>query len=80
MKVEDKRLLLTFIDTPGFGDTRGIDDDKKIVKTVRNFLLTCDYTIDGICLVSKSNITRVQAQLDYVLNQIFAMFDKKVKS
>ncbi len=45
---------INIIDTPGFGDTRGLEMEKCINEMIKNSLLSID-TIDNILLVVKSN-------------------------
>jgi hypothetical protein len=45
---------INIIDTPGFGDTRGLEMEKCINEMIKNSLQSID-TIDSIFLVVKSN-------------------------
>ena len=42
---------LTVIDTPGFGDTRGLSQDQKITRNIKKFFETKIQEIDAICFV-----------------------------
>ncbi|CAF3996246.1 unnamed protein product, partial [Rotaria sp. Silwood1] len=49
---------LRFIDTPGFGDTRGIDQDNLNMEEIFSFLDNIDY-INGICLLIKPEVIQL---------------------
>jgi len=66
------------VDTPGFGDTRGITYDKKIIDMIREtFTKHCE-TINAICFVAKSNETRLTDFQKYIFAQVMALFGKDV--
>ena len=69
---------LTIVDTPGFGDSRGVQKDMQILeefKYVFNSILT---EIDGICFVVKSADNRLDASQTYVFNNILNLWAKDV--
>ncbi|XP_053569240.1 uncharacterized protein LOC128659694 [Bombina bombina] len=69
---------LTLIDTPGFGDTRGIEHDKKITEAIYKFFTTdgnIDH-IDAVCFVVQSSLAHTQK---YILNSVFSIFGKDIK-
>ena len=69
---------IRIVDTPGFGDTRGIDYDKKIIDMIREtFTKDCD-TINAICFVAKSNETRLTDFQKYIFGQVMALFGNDV--
>ena len=69
---------LRIVDTPGFGDTRGITYDKKIIDMIRQaFTDHCD-SINAICFVAKSNQTRLNNFQLYIFAQVMALFGKDV--
>ena len=69
---------LRIVDTPGFGDTRGLDYDKKIIDMIREtFTNHCD-TINAICFVAKSNETRLNDFQKYIFAQVMALFGNDV--
>ena len=70
---------LTIVDTPGFGDARGIERDKLITEQIRRFfnakgLESIDH-VDAICFIADSGNPRQQ----YVFDRILAMFGKDMK-
>ncbi|XP_040211230.1 uncharacterized protein LOC120941707 isoform X2 [Rana temporaria] len=71
---------ITIIDTPGFGDTRGIDHDEKIMKKIREFFSKCKFTeIDAICFVVQSSLARLTPTQVYIYDNILSIFGKDIK-
>ena len=75
---------LTIVDTPGFGDTRGIKHDKVITEQIRRFFNAkgsegIDH-VDAICFMAQraGNATLTATQ-QYVLGRILAVFGKDMK-
>ena len=69
---------IRIVDTPGFGDTRGITYDKKIIDMIREtFTNHCD-TINAICFVANSNETRLTDFQKYIFAQVMSLFGKDV--
>ncbi|XP_063340054.1 uncharacterized protein LOC134634662 [Pelmatolapia mariae] len=70
---------LTIIDTPGFGDTRGIERDREITEQLRNlFSAQRGVTdIDAVCFVAPAAQVRSTTQ-KYVFDSVFSIFGKDV--
>lgn len=69
------------IDTPGFGDTRGIQWDQEMLNQLKNFLLQ-RYGIDrvdAIGFVTSSSDTRLTQTQRYVYDGLSSMFGKDVE-
>ncbi|XP_071788739.1 uncharacterized protein [Asterias amurensis] len=82
----DENLMLpydlTIIDTPGFGDTRGIQRDKEIYDQIREFFSDAEsHGIDHIdaigFVVQASNVRLTQTQR-YVFDAILSVFGKDI--
>ena len=73
--IEIDGLTLGIIDTPGFGDTRGIEHDKKNVKNIVDKVNAVTY-IHCICLVMNGRQSRLTHQLKYVVSEISAILPK----
>ena len=75
-------FTMTVIDTPGFGDTEGIERDKKIIGQIRDFFTTkTEYGIDHIDAVGfviQSSLARLTPTQRYVFNSILSLFGKDV--
>ncbi|XP_067391823.1 uncharacterized protein [Emydura macquarii macquarii] len=72
---------LTIIDTPGFGDTRGIDHDKEITRQIRAFFSTpgaIDH-IDAVCVVVQASLARLTHAQKYVFDSVLSIFGKDIK-
>ncbi|XP_042560246.1 uncharacterized protein LOC122129298 [Clupea harengus] len=71
---------LTIIDTPGFGDTRGIKQDKEITEKIRNFFSVKGGidTIDAVCFVVQSALPRLTHTQTYIFDAILSIFGKDI--
>ena len=73
---------ITLIDTPGFGDTRGIGRDKQIENEIhtlfgrRNGYL--DY-INAVAFVMPANASRLSPTMKYIFDSIISLFGKNLK-
>uniref|UniRef100_A0A8C5B1J8 Fibronectin type-III domain-containing protein n=1 Tax=Gadus morhua TaxID=8049 RepID=A0A8C5B1J8_GADMO len=71
---------LTLVDTPGFGDTKGIESDKLITEQIRS-LFTSEkgvIDIDAICFVTQASQVRLTAAQKYVFDSVLSIFGKDV--
>uniref|UniRef100_A0A673ZAH4 Uncharacterized LOC115153867 n=1 Tax=Salmo trutta TaxID=8032 RepID=A0A673ZAH4_SALTR len=71
---------LTIIDTPGFGDTRGMAHDKLITGQLKDFLcnpLGIDH-IDAVCFVLQATLVRLSTSQRYIFDSILSIFGKDV--
>ncbi|KAJ2994487.1 hypothetical protein NUW58_g1542 [Xylaria curta] len=67
--------LFRFVDTPGLGDTRGIDQDHKNVADIMRVLESLN-TISSILFVIKNNESRLTASFDFVLTELMMHLHK----
>ncbi|XP_073488981.1 uncharacterized protein [Aquarana catesbeiana] len=71
---------ITIVDTPGFGDTRGIDHDDKIMQEIREFFSKCEFTeIDAICFVVQSSLARLTPTQVYIYDKFLSIFGNNIK-
>uniref|UniRef100_UPI00358E700B uncharacterized protein n=1 Tax=Myxine glutinosa TaxID=7769 RepID=UPI00358E700B len=72
---------LTIIDTPGFGDTRGMERDKEIVEQMRTFFSQAGGIdqIDCICFVVQAALARLTLTQNYIFNSILSIFGKDIE-
>ena len=70
---------IKIIDTPGFGDTEGIQKDNEIVRQIENFLIENLKEINAVCFVTKSTNNRLTIYQKYILNRILEMFGDNIK-
>ncbi|XP_034744435.1 uncharacterized protein si:ch73-170d6.2 [Etheostoma cragini] len=71
---------LTIVDTPGFGDTRGIERDQMITEQLRN-LFSADFgvsEIDAVCFVAQAALARLTPSQKYVFDSVLSIFGKDV--
>ncbi|KAG9328154.1 hypothetical protein JZ751_016178 [Albula glossodonta] len=71
---------LTIIDTPGFGDTRGIERDRQITEQIRTFF-TSDQGIsevDAVCFVTQASLARLTHAQKYVFDAVLSIFGKDI--
>lgn len=71
---------VTIVDTPGFGDTRGIDEDAKIVQQIRQFFQIGGESgldhLNAIAIVVKASANKLTKSQKYVFNSILDVFGK----
>lgn len=66
-KVGNRRLRL--IDTPGVGDTRGIEQDEKNFREILSFISQYEH-LNGICVLLKSNEDRATITFQFCVNEL----------
>jgi energy-coupling factor transporter ATP-binding protein EcfA2 len=72
---------VTIIDTPGFGDTEGINKDKLITKSITHLFSKEEYGIDhvdGIGFVAQSSLARLTPTQRYIFDSILSLFGKDI--
>ncbi|KAE9547480.1 hypothetical protein FO519_009307, partial [Halicephalobus sp. NKZ332] len=70
---------VTFIDTPGFGDTRGIEQDAKLIEQLRVFFENSIDHIDAVGFVVQSSSARLTEMQKYVFDGILSLFGKDIE-
>ena len=70
-------LNVGVIDSPGFGDSRGLDQDKENAKEIVRALNEEDY-INCICLIINGRTSRMSATLKYVLSEVTSILPRVV--
>ena len=71
------RMRMAVFDTPGFGDSRGLEQDKVNVKKIINALRNQDY-INCVCLIINGRQSRMTASLKYVLSEISSVMPREI--
>lgn len=83
---EGSRLsyTLNIIDTPGFGDTRGIERDNAIVNQISHLFSAKGNQgvlfIDAVCFIVKAPDARLTVQQRYIFSSIMSLFGKDIES
>ena len=73
---------ITIIDTPGYGDTRGMKRDKEITGSIYHFITQQRVPVDqihAICFVAASGDSRLTHTQRYVLDSVLSIFGKDVQ-
>ena len=70
---------IKIIDTPGFGDTRGIAQDKIIRDQIADTFKNRLNNINAICFVAQSSNARLTANQRYIFTSILDLFGKDVQ-
>ena len=70
--------FFTIIDTPGFGDSRGLDVDKEHVKRIMACLKEKIQSINCVMVVVNGREARMTATMKYVLSQLTAVMPRAV--
>jgi len=65
------------IDTPGFGDTRGINHDKEIQKQFHDLLKDMEH-LDAVALVTQASAVRLTAVQSYIYTSVLELFGKDI--
>ncbi|XP_053188045.1 uncharacterized protein LOC128371692, partial [Scomber japonicus] len=80
---EDETLpySLTIIDTPGFGDTRGIKHDDIISQRLSDLFRSDDgvHELSAVGLVLKASENRVSDRLRYIFDSVMSLFGKNME-
>ncbi|CAH1777796.1 unnamed protein product [Owenia fusiformis] len=81
MRVKD--TTLTIIDTPGFGDTAGVERDEEITEQIHTFFKATNEArinhIDAVGFVSQSSLPRLTPTQRYIFDKILSIFGKDIK-
>ncbi|KAH3772289.1 uncharacterized protein LOC127846398 [Dreissena polymorpha] len=77
------QYTINIIDTPGFGDTRGIQRDHEIVDQIRELFTVKPpqgvTTIDCVCFLIKAPDARLTATQSYIFQSIMSLFGKDIE-
>eukprot|EP01084_Bolivina_argentea_P237874 399669_1 len=70
---------LTIIDTPGFGDTRGISKDEHTCQEYLYVFSEILTAVNGICFVVKASDNRLDPSQRYIFNQMLNLWGNDVR-
>ncbi|CAG0889812.1 unnamed protein product [Darwinula stevensoni] len=75
---------ITVIDTPGFGDTEGLEADRQVLAKVHALFVACKphgmAFLSGIGFVLPSSVTRITGAQKYVFESVVELFGNDVKN
>ncbi|XP_058622201.1 uncharacterized protein LOC131533749 [Onychostoma macrolepis] len=76
--LQESPIHLTIIDTPGYGDTRGIDLDKQIAVSLYNLSDSAEgiHEIDAVCLVINATQNRFSDRQKYIFDAVQSLFGR----
>lgn len=73
---------INLIDTPGFGDTRGLTQDARIVSQIRELFTAKGEKgvafLDAVCFILKAPDARLTTTQKYIFESILALFGKDI--
>ena len=72
---------LTIVDTPGYGDTKGLERDKEITEMVRKFFEDKNgiQELDVVGFVSQASLPRLTPTQIYIFDSVLSIFGRDVK-
>lgn len=73
--IELRGTLIRLIDTPGIGDTRGIDQDRKNFKHILHHISYLD-ELHGICILLKPNDSRINVMFRFCIKELLTHLHK----
>lgn len=75
---------LNIIDTPGFGDTRGIDSDQGTIDQIRQLFSETGAKgvlfLDAVCFIVKAPDARLTISQKYIFSSMMSLFGKDIES
>ncbi|EFX62780.1 hypothetical protein DAPPUDRAFT_119874 [Daphnia pulex] len=81
MKGSRLNYSLTVVDTLGFGDTRGLEKDKKIMQQIQDYFQYRHgiQQLEAVCFVVQSSLSRLTATQQYIFDSILSIFGQDIK-
>ncbi len=73
-------ISLTIIDTPGYGDTRGLDKDLEVAENLAALFQSNDGVceIDAVCFMTQASKNRLSDRQHYIISSILSLFGKDI--
>ncbi|CAG8492060.1 11238_t:CDS:2 [Gigaspora margarita] len=71
-------MIVRLIDSPGIGDTRGIDKDKENFDNILKFISHYEY-LNGICILLKPNNARLTVLFRFCIQELLSHLHKSAK-
>ncbi|XP_067291760.1 uncharacterized protein [Pseudorasbora parva] len=78
--LQESPIDLTIIDTPGYGDTHDIQNDKEIAESLLSLSKYAEgiHKIDAVCLVIKASQTRLSDRQIYIYDAVQSLFGRDI--
>uniref|UniRef100_A0A672KRC8 AIG1-type G domain-containing protein n=1 Tax=Sinocyclocheilus grahami TaxID=75366 RepID=A0A672KRC8_SINGR len=73
-------MSLTIIDTPGYGDTRGLDKDLEVAENLATLFQSSDGVreVDAVCFMTQASKNRLSDRQHYIISSILSLFGKDI--
>ncbi|XP_052413760.1 uncharacterized protein LOC127958812 [Carassius gibelio] len=73
-------VSLTVIDTPGYGDTRGLEKDMEVAENLAVLFQSNDGVreIDAVCFVIQASKNRLSDRQHYIISSVLSLFGKDI--
>uniref|UniRef100_A0A8C2C324 AIG1-type G domain-containing protein n=1 Tax=Cyprinus carpio TaxID=7962 RepID=A0A8C2C324_CYPCA len=73
-------ISLTIIDTPGYGDTRGLDKDLEVAENLATLFQSKDGVreVDAVCFVTQASKNRLSDRQHYIISSILSLFGNDI--
>ncbi|XP_039505356.1 uncharacterized protein LOC120461263 [Pimephales promelas] len=73
-------ISLTIIDTPGYGDTRGLEKDLEVAENLSMLFQSSDGVreVDAVCFVIPASKNRLSDRQHYIISSILSLFGKDI--
>ncbi|XDV19471.1 hypothetical protein PO909_024937 [Leuciscus waleckii] len=73
-------ISLTIIDTPGYGDTRGLEKDLEVASNLSTLFQSNDGVreVDAVCFVIQASKNRLSDRQHYIISSVLSLFGKDI--
>ncbi|KAL0189937.1 hypothetical protein M9458_017036, partial [Cirrhinus mrigala] len=73
-------ISLTIIDTPGYGDTRGLEKDLEVAENLATLFQSNDgvHEVDAVCFVTQASKNRLSDRQHYIISSVLSLFGKDI--
>ncbi|XP_067297162.1 probable DNA double-strand break repair Rad50 ATPase [Pseudorasbora parva] len=77
---EESPVSLTIIDTPGYGDTRGLEKDLEVAENLAMLFQSSDGVceIDAVCFVIQASKNRLSDRQHYIISSALSLFGNDI--
>ncbi|KTG28001.1 hypothetical protein cypCar_00048531 [Cyprinus carpio] len=77
---EENSISLTIIDTPGYGDTRGLEKDLEVAANLATLFQSSAGVreVDAVCFVIQASKNRLSDRQHYIISSILSLFGNDI--
>ncbi|KAK7118878.1 hypothetical protein R3I94_022402 [Phoxinus phoxinus] len=78
--LQESKTDLTIIDTPGYGDTRGVEKDKEIAESLLSLCKSLEgiHEVHAVCLVINATQNRLPDRQTYIFDAVQSLFGRDI--